>query len=79
MTPEAIAASLSAYIVTRGAQGSTIYAGGVRHDIPPVAAEQVIPPCEVVDVPREPIHPVHRAGGIGGGLRRAHAARSRRT
>ena len=38
-----IAGRLDALIVTRGAKGSEIHAGGVRHDIP------AVPPSEVVD------------------------------
>jgi len=50
--PEAIASQMKAYIVTRGAQGSTIYADGVRHDIPPVVAEVVADPTGCGDAYR---------------------------
>ena len=52
LTPEAIASELKAYIVTRGAQGSTIYADGTRHDIPAVAAERVADPTGCGDAYR---------------------------
>ncbi len=52
LAPEAIGARLEAYIVTRGAQGSTIYAGGVRHDIPPVLAESIADPTGCGDAYR---------------------------
>lgn len=52
LAPEAIAARLGAYIVTRGAQGSTIYADGSRHDIPAVVAERVADPTGCGDAYR---------------------------
>ena len=44
LTPEQIAARCSAYIVTRGGQGSRIHADGKVIEIPPVTAEQVVDP-----------------------------------
>jgi adenosine kinase len=47
-----IAARLDALIVTRGEQGSTIYAGGAQHDIPAVAASAVVDPTGCGDAYR---------------------------
>ena len=52
LAPEAIAARLKAYIVTRGAQGSTIYSAGERLDIPPVKAAAVVDPTGCGDAYR---------------------------
>ena len=49
---EQIAARLDALIVTRGEKGSEIYAGGERHDIPPVAAPLVVDPTGCGDAYR---------------------------
>ncbi|MCC7257494.1 MAG: carbohydrate kinase family protein [Gammaproteobacteria bacterium] len=49
---ERIAAGVRALIVTRGAQGSTIFAGGRRHDIPPVRAERIADPTGCGDAYR---------------------------
>ena len=49
---EDIASRLEALIVTRGDQGSEIYAGGVRHAIPCVAAEAVVDPTGCGDAYR---------------------------
>ena len=61
-TLEALAKHVRALVVTRGAEGSTIYAEGQRHDIPCVKAEQVVDPTGCGDA--------YRAGllhGIGQG------------
>jgi len=60
---EELARMVDALIVTRGAEGSTIYAGGRRHDIPSVKAEAVVDPTGCGDA--------YRAGllyGIAAGL-----------
>jgi adenosine kinase len=49
---EQIAARLDALIVTRGEKGSEIYAGGERHDIPPVPASLVVDPTGCGDAYR---------------------------
>ena len=53
-----IASRVAALVVTRGADGSTIYTGGRRIDIPPVAASQVVDPTGCGDA--------YRAGLIHG-------------
>lgn len=63
LTQAEIAARLDALIITRGAEGSDIYAGGEHHHIPPVKAEQVVDPTGCGDA--------YRAGllfGITNGL-----------
>ncbi|MDQ2821631.1 MAG: carbohydrate kinase family protein [Pseudomonadota bacterium] len=47
-----IAGRLDALIVTRGDQGSTIYAGGAQHDIPCVTADAVVDPTGCGDAYR---------------------------
>ncbi len=47
-----IAGRLTALIVTRGEQGSEIYAGGTRIDIPPVKADAVLDPTGCGDAYR---------------------------
>ena len=49
---EQLAGEVKALIVTRGGQGSEIHAGGVRHDIPCVEAEQVLDPTGCGDAYR---------------------------
>jgi adenosine kinase len=49
---EDIAARLDALIVTRGEEGSDIYAGGEHHKIPVVAAEKVVDPTGCGDAYR---------------------------
>lgn len=49
---EQLAGEVKALIVTRGGQGSEIRAGGVRHDIPCVEAEQVLDPTGCGDAYR---------------------------
>jgi adenosine kinase len=44
LSAEAIAQQVKAYIVTRGAQGSTIYTGGARHEVPTVPAAKLVDP-----------------------------------
>ena len=51
-TLDEIASRLEALIVTRGDKGSEIYANGVRHDIPCVAAEAVVDPTGCGDAYR---------------------------
>ena len=63
MTPAQIAARCKAYIVTRGAAGSTVYAEGKAINIPAARAERVVDPTGCGDA--------YRAGliyGIGRGL-----------
>ncbi len=60
---EQLAKLVKALIVTRGAQGSEIYAGGQRHDIPCVMVNEMVDPTGCGDA--------YRAGllyGIGRGL-----------
>ncbi|MEI8298118.1 MAG: carbohydrate kinase family protein [Pseudomonadota bacterium] len=52
LTPEQIAARCRAYIVTRGAQGSIVYADGKVADIPPVTAAKVVDPTGCGDAYR---------------------------
>ncbi|MBL8383736.1 MAG: carbohydrate kinase family protein [Burkholderiales bacterium] len=62
-TIEALAAKVKAFIVTRGAEGSLIFAGGQRIEIPCVKAERVLDPTGCGDA--------YRAGllyGIANGL-----------
>ena len=49
---EALARQVKALIVTRGAEGSTIHAGGQRFDIPCVEAEEVLDPTGCGDAYR---------------------------
>src|SRR5574343_1785821 len=49
---EQLAQEVKALIVTRGGEGSEIYAGGARHDIPCVAAEQIVDPTGCGDAYR---------------------------
>jgi len=49
---EALAQRLKALVVTQGERGSVIHAGGQRHDIPCVEAEQVIDPTGCGDAYR---------------------------
>lgn len=49
---EQLAGDVKALIVTRGGQGSEIYANGVRHDIPCVEAEQILDPTGCGDAYR---------------------------
>ena len=49
---EQIAKLVQAMIVTRGAEGSSIFADGQRHDIPSVMAEQVVDPTGCGDAYR---------------------------
>jgi adenosine kinase len=52
LTAEQIAARCKAYIVTRGAEGSTVYADGKVLQIPPVRAERVVDPTGCGDAYR---------------------------
>ncbi len=52
LQPEQIAARCRAYIVTRGAQGSRVYADGKVIDIPPVTPAQVVDPTGCGDAYR---------------------------
>jgi adenosine kinase len=49
---EEIARGVKALICTRGGEGSLIFAGGKRHEIPPVKAEQVVDPTGCGDAYR---------------------------
>ena len=50
--PEQIAARVRAYVVTRGAEGSVVYAEGRRHEIPVAPAERVTDPTGCGDAYR---------------------------
>jgi adenosine kinase len=52
LTPEQIAARCRAYIVTRGSQGSIVYADGKVTEIPPVTAAKVVDPTGCGDAYR---------------------------
>ena len=52
MTLEQIASKLEALVVTRGAEGSWIFTGGQRHDIPCVKAESIADPTGCGDAYR---------------------------
>lgn len=52
LAPEQIAARCEAYVVTRGAQGSTVYAAGRRIDIPATKPERVVDPTGCGDAYR---------------------------
>jgi adenosine kinase len=52
LSPEAIAKRCEAYIVTRGGNGSTIYADGGKIEIPAVKAERVVDPTGCGDAYR---------------------------
>jgi adenosine kinase len=52
LAPETIAERCRAYVVTRGAQGSTIYAEGRRIDVPAVKPERVVDPTGCGDAYR---------------------------
>jgi adenosine kinase len=52
MTLEQIAEKLEALVVTRGAEGSWVFTGGQRHDIPCVKAEQIADPTGCGDAYR---------------------------
>ena len=49
---EQLAGSLKALIVTRGGEGSEIYADGVRQDIPCVAGDEILDPTGCGDAYR---------------------------
>ena len=81
--PEQIAKLVQALVVTRGAEGSYIYAGGQRLDIPSVKAEQVVDPTGCGDAYRAGLlfgivnqldwEDVGRLAGIMGALKIAHS------
>jgi adenosine kinase len=52
LSPADIAARCQAYVVTRGAQGSLVYAGGATLEIPPVRPERVVDPTGCGDAYR---------------------------
>jgi adenosine kinase len=52
LTLQDIASRLDALIITRGEQGSDIYAGGEHHQIPPVPASSVVDPTGCGDAYR---------------------------
>jgi adenosine kinase len=52
LSTDALAARVNAYVVTRGAQGSIIRAGGSQFEIPAVRAEQVVDPTGCGDAYR---------------------------
>ena len=52
LTPSQIAAQCRAYVVTRGAQGSIVYVGQEKHDIPVVPAERIADPTGCGDAYR---------------------------
>lgn len=49
---ESLAKRVKAFVVTRGGAGSTIWTGGVRHDIPTVTPEAVVDPTGCGDAYR---------------------------
>ena len=49
---EALARKVKAFVVTRGAEGSTVWTGGVRHEIPSVEPEAVVDPTGCGDAYR---------------------------
>ena len=49
---EVLARKVKAFIVTRGAEGSTVWTGGVRHEIPSVEPEAVVDPTGCGDAYR---------------------------
>jgi adenosine kinase len=51
-SPEDIAGRVAALIITRGAAGSWIHAGGARHEIPPARATRVADPTGCGDAYR---------------------------
>jgi adenosine kinase len=81
-TPEQIAKLVQALVITRGAEGSYIYADGQRLDIPSVKAEQVVDPTGCGDAYRAGLlfgivnqldwEDVGRLAGIMGALKIAH-------
>ena len=52
LSTEALAARVRGYIVTRGAEGSVIHAGGQRYEIPAVCAAEVVDPTGCGDAYR---------------------------
>lgn len=52
LTPEALAAKVTALIITQGGSGSTIYAEGQRIDVPCVAADTLVDPTGCGDAYR---------------------------
>ena len=49
---EALARKVKAFVVTRGAEGSTVWTGGARHEIPSVEPEAVVDPTGCGDAYR---------------------------
>ncbi len=49
---ETLARKVKAFVVTRGAEGSTVWTGGVRHEIPSVKPEAVVDPTGCGDAYR---------------------------
>ena len=82
-SPEGIAKLVQALVITRGAEGSYIYADGQRLDIPSVKAEQVVDPTGCGDAYRAGLlfgivnqldwEDVGRLAGIMGALKIAHS------
>ncbi len=82
LTPVQIAARCKAYVVTRGAQGSSIYTADQVVDIPAVRAERVVDPTGCGDAYRAGIiyglthgldwETTGRVGSLMGGLKIAH-------
>ena len=82
-SPEDIAKLVQALVITRGAEGSYIYADGQRLDIPSVKAEQVVDPTGCGDAYRAGLlfgivnqldwEDVGRLAGIMGALKIAHS------
>jgi adenosine kinase len=83
LSPEAIAGRCRAYIVTRGAQGSTIHADGRRIEVPAVRPRQVVDPTGCGDAYRAGLlyglqrgldwETTGRVGSLMGSLKVAHA------
>ena len=82
LTPVQIAARCKAYVVTRGAQGSSIFTADQVVDIPAVRAERVVDPTGCGDAYRAGIiyglthgldwETTGRVGSLMGGLKIAH-------
>ncbi len=52
LSPEQVSLQCRAYIVTKGAQGSTVYTNGERHEIPAVTATRIADPTGCGDAYR---------------------------
>jgi len=83
LSPEEIAAQVEALIITKGAEGSLIYAGGERIDIPPAKATALVDPTGCGDAYRGGLlyglmngldwEVTGRIAGLMGAIKIAHA------